>query len=95
MSRIPDAQQAFTVLGLAPAERPSSPDAIRSACAGIPGVGALHVDADRGKLHVLYDGSPSTIEQLAHALAALQQDLRRAGPQTPPTPRAPHGRDFP
>jgi hypothetical protein len=76
MSGIQDAQRAFTVLSITPCKASVSPDTIKTLCEEIQGVGAVRVDADRGKIHTLYDGSASAIEQLEHMLRMLGYSVR-------------------
>lgn len=79
MSDVRKARQAFAVLRVTPCGGPESPGTIKSLCEGIPGVGALRVDRDRGTIHVLYDGTVSAIEQVQHALRVLGLRLRHPG----------------
>ena len=76
MSRTQDAQWAFAVLSMAPGAGLPAPGAIRAACEDIAGVNALRIDAERGRIHVLYDGSTSAIDQVASLLRQLGLDLR-------------------
>ena len=39
-------------------------------------MGALRVDADRGRIHVLYDGTVAVIEQIEHAVQMLGYSIR-------------------
>lgn len=79
MSSIQAAPPAFAVLSMAPCAGPPVPGTIRGVCADIPGVSAIHFDTDRGKIHVLYDGSASVIEQVEHVLRKLGHNIRRHG----------------
>lgn len=83
VSATTDAQQAFAVLAIEPWKRPLLTDTIRAMCEGIPGVGALRVDAARGRIHVLYDGTASAIERVVsavqipgHRVRGLAEDTR-------------------
>ncbi len=73
-----DTRRAFTVLTIAPCADPVSADTIHALCERIPGVGALHVDVDRGRLHVLYDGTVQAVEQIEQALGTLGHRIRTA-----------------
>jgi hypothetical protein len=55
-----------------------SADTIHALCERIPGVGALRVDVDRGRLHILYDGTAQAVEQIEHALETLGHRVRTA-----------------
>lgn len=80
MSRIQDAQPTLAVLSMVPGAGLPAPDAIRAACEDISGVNALRIDADRGRIHVLYDGSSSAIEQVASVLRDLGFGHAENGP---------------
>ena len=75
-SRTQDAQRAFAVLSMAPGAGLPAPDAITAVCEDIAGVNAVHIDAKRGKIHLLYDGSTSAIDQLASLLRQFGLEFR-------------------
>ena len=71
MSRSQETQQAFAVLSMAPGGGTVSPGIVKVLCEDIPGVEAVRVDADRGRIHVLYDGTGTAIEKVKQALRLL------------------------
>ncbi len=76
MSGIQNTHRAFAVLNIQTGCGSASPDTIKTRCEGIPGIGAVRIDADRGKIHILYDGTISAIEQVEHALQILGHTIR-------------------
>ena len=86
MSGIQNAQRAFTALNMTPCQGSVSAHRIEALCEGIPGVGALRVDADRGRVHVLYDGTLPTVEQVECALRVSGHNIRLLG-ERPSAPR--------
>jgi len=79
LSRIqqPESRQAFAVLCLAPGGGSVSSGIVKVVCEDIHGVAALRVDAARGRIHVLYDGTAATIQQVEHALHMLGLCIRQ------------------
>ena len=77
--QIQDAQRAFVVLAMEPWGGVMAAARIKALCAAIPGVGALRVDADRGRIHVLYDGTDTAIEQVENAVRLPGHSIRRLG----------------
>ena len=63
-----DAHRALAVLAVEPRGGSLAANRIRILCAGIPGVGPLWVDSDRGRIHVLYDGTAAAIEKVENAV---------------------------
>jgi|GEM_PF-5047128 len=74
-----NAQRAFVVLAMEPWGGAMVADRIKALCEIIPGVGALRVDADRGRIHVLYDGTDAAIEQVENAVRIPGHSIRRLG----------------
>jgi hypothetical protein len=89
MAGIHNAQRAFAVLSLTPCDGSVSAHKIEALCAGIPGVGALRVDADRGRIHLLYDGTVAAVEQIERALRLPGHTIRLLGARPPAPHRAP------
>lgn len=63
-----DTQQALAVLRMDPGKGSVSPAIVKVLCEDIPGVEAVRVDAERGRIHVLYDGTGLVIKQVKQAL---------------------------
>lgn len=76
MSVIQNTRKAFAVLNIQTGRGSVSPDIIKTRCEGIPGIDAVLIDADRGKIHILYDGTISAIEQVEHTLQILDHTIR-------------------
>lgn len=78
--------QAFAVLRMMPPfGAVTSPAAIKVRLEGIPGVRAVRVDADRGKIHLLYDGTAAAMEMARSVVAApgAFPDAHQAGHISP------------
>ena len=91
-SGIQDAQPVFAVLALERWGNSPSADRITALCEGIPGVEALRVDADRGRIHLLYDGTAAAIEQVENAVRISGHRIRLLGDRTASLPRARAGK---
>jgi len=79
VSATTESQQAFAVLAVEPWESPLAAARIKAMCEGIPGVRALRVDADRGRIHVLYDGTAAAIERVERSVRIPGHRIRRLG----------------
>ena len=69
-------QRTLAVLCLTHCGPSVSPGTIKALCEGIPGVGALHVDVARSRIHVLYDGTATDIAEVMHAARLPGLDVR-------------------
>ena len=83
-----ESQRAFAVLAVEPWGGCVAADRIKALCAGIPGVGALRVDADRGRIHVLYDGTAAAIAQVENAVRIPGHSIRLLGNRPLAQPQA-------
>lgn len=79
-----ETRRAFAVLSLAAGGSSVSSGTVKVACEDIPGVGSLRVDADRGRIHVLYDGTATTIARVEHALQMLGVRIQYSQKRAPP-----------
>ena len=66
----------FAVLNMAPGGGSVPSGVVKGVCEDIPGVAAVRVDVDRGRIHVLYDGTGSAIDQIRQALGRLGLCIR-------------------
>ena len=64
---------------MTPCESAASRGVIESLCAGIPGVRALRVDADHGRIHVLYDGTDAAIARVEKAVQMSGRHVQLIG----------------
>lgn len=76
MPRLRGVQRAFAVLAVEPWEGAMAVDQVQASCNGIPGVGAVRVDGERGRIHVLYDGTAAAITRVANAVRTHGHRIR-------------------
>jgi hypothetical protein len=74
-----ESQRTLAVLALEPRGGPMAAGRIQALCKNIPGVGALWVDSDRGRIHVLYDGTAAAIERVELAVQLPGHRIRLLG----------------
>ena len=84
-------QRTLAVLSVEPLGGSMEADRINALCEDIPGVGALWVDAARGRVHVLYDGTVEAIEQVENAVRISGHRIRFLGDKPLSQPAAPAG----
>jgi len=72
----PESRQALAVLCMTPGGGFVSPGTVKGVCEDIPGIEAVRVDADRGRIHVLYDGTELAIGHVKQALCLLGLCIR-------------------
>ncbi len=80
---IQNARRALAVLIMEPWGNDVAVARIKALCENIPGVGALRVDAGRGRIHVLYDGTTAAIEQVEDAVRLPGHSIRFLGGRVP------------
>ena len=72
----PQPLSSFVALSIPPAGMPLETARIEQLQVRIPGVIGLHVDGDRRRIHVLYDGRQSTLAAIVKALHRLGYEAR-------------------
>ncbi|MCE9614454.1 MAG: heavy-metal-associated domain-containing protein [Lentisphaerae bacterium] len=77
-------QPAFAVLGMQPpCGGVEPPEDIKARLEAIPGVNAVRIDAERGKIHVLYDGTAAAINLVMNIVQKPGHPVRLFGGRRP------------